>query len=193
MEAAARTGSGVAWPRILLVALLVWWTLRAAVSSAWIFLDFVNLAFHEAGHLVLSFGGSTLHYLGGTLGQLLVPGLLAGYFLLYRQQPLGAAFCLWWLGENLVNVSVYMADARELALPLVGGGEHDWNELFFRWGLLDQDSVRRISGATHLLGGVVMLVGLAWCVLLALPRERRRRVRDSLVSRWPWLEPVLHP
>ena len=154
---------GFSWPRLALVLLLAWWTLRLATTSAWIFLDFVNLAFHEAGHLFLSFAGSTVHYLGGTIGQLLVPSLLLWYFLTWRRQPLGAAFCAWWIGQNLINISVYMADARELTLPLVGGGDHDWNELLFRWGMLGQDSVQRISGATHFLGVVVMLLGLAWC------------------------------
>ena len=37
------------------------------------FLDGVNLAFHEAGHLFFAFFGQTLQFLGGTLGQLLFP------------------------------------------------------------------------------------------------------------------------
>ena len=55
-------------------------------------LDFVNLAFHEAGHLFLAPFGETLHYLGGTLGQLAVPFVLGGYYLVARPtRPLGAA------------------------------------------------------------------------------------------------------
>jgi hypothetical protein len=192
---AARSGgqvrSGIPWPRLALVLLLAWWTLRLASTSKWIFLDFVNLAFHEAGHLFLSFAGSTVHYLGGTLGQLLVPSLLLYYFLARQRQPLGAAFCAWWFGQNLINVSVYMADARELALPLVGGGDHDWNELFFRWGLLGQDSVKRVSEMTHLLGVLVMLVGLIWCAYFALPASKRRAVYDATTSRYPWLESLI--
>jgi hypothetical protein len=191
MEAIAQPRPGISWPRAVLVGLLAWWTLRLMASSTWIFLDFVNLAFHEAGHLVFSFLGSTMHYLGGTLGQLLVPGLLADHFLFRQQQPLGAAFCLWWLGQNFINISVYMADARELALPLVGGGDHDWNELFFRFGLLAEDSVRRVSSATHVLGVAVMLPGLAWCAYFVLPASRRERIRDRVTSRWPWLAPAL--
>jgi len=191
MEAVTRPRSAVSWPRIALVALLAWWTLHLMASSRWIFLDFVNLAFHEAGHLIFSFLGTTVHYLGGTLGQLLVPGMLLFHFLFRQRQPLGAAFCLWWFGQNFINISVYMADARELALPLVGGGDHDWNELFFRFGMLGQDSVQRISGASRLSGVTIMLLGLAWCIFLALPRDRRRRVTESLASRWTWLEPAL--
>src|SRR5262249_30280440 len=87
--------------------------------------------------------------------------LLAGYFLRRDPpQPVGTAACVWWIGENLVNVSVYMADARDLALPLVGGGDHDWNELFYRFGLLGQESVSVVSGGTRGAGIVVMLLGL---------------------------------
>jgi hypothetical protein len=178
------------WGRIAGVGVLVWWTLWAA-RSEWIFLDFVNLAFHEAGHIFFRPLGSTMMYLGGTLGQLLVPLLLAGYFLLGQQRPLGSAFCLWWAGQNLANISVYMADARSLALPLVGGGDHDWNELFYRFGLLAEPSVRRVAAATWGLGVLVMIVGLAWCAFFALRPGLRERLRDALTRRQPRLAPFL--
>lgn len=148
----------------------------------------MNLAFHEAGHLFLIPFGSTLHYLGGTLGQLAVPALLGGCFLLRPPtRPLGAAFCAWWTGENFVNISVYMADARDLALPLVGGGDHDWNELFYRFGLLGTDSVRTVAALTHHLGVVVMLLGLAWVACFALPGGPRDALRDALARNAPAL------
>jgi len=168
------------WRALSLLALLGFWTVRlVAAPGRGCFLDLVNLAFHEAGHLFLTPFGSTLHYLGGTLGQLAVPALLAVYFLLVgRASPLGAAVCAWWSGENLVNISVYMADARDLALPLVGGGDHDWNELFYRFGLLGEDSVRIVSGGTRGAGIVLMLLGLGWVTFFALPS----RTRDTLIA-----------
>lgn len=138
-------------------------------------IDLVNLAFHEAGHLVFTPFGATLHYLGGTIGQVAVPVLLGWYFLARREQPAGAAFCGWWAGENLVNISVYMADARDLALPLVGGGDHDWNELFHRFGLLAEDSVRSVATATRGLGVVTMVAGVLWVAWHALHGSIRAR------------------
>jgi hypothetical protein len=171
-----RSGS----PRLALALLapLAWWTLRlAAEPGNGCSLDLVNLAFHEAGHLFLIPFGSTLHYLGGTLGQLAVPVLLAGTFLVVEPtRPLGAAACAWWAGENLVNISTYMADARDLALPLVGGGDHDWNELFYRFGLLGEESVRAVSGCTRALGFMVMVAGLLWVALFALPAAWKDRL-----------------
>jgi hypothetical protein len=129
--------------------------------------------------------GHIIHVLGGTLGQLAVPGLLIWYFLGRRNDAFAASFCLWWCGENLINVSTYMADARALALPLVGGGEHDWTELFFRWNTLDERSVVRISSATRSAGDVIMLLGLAWGILFVLPRVMRSGLVLRLAARAP--------
>jgi hypothetical protein len=176
---------GLTWPAIAVVVAVGWWTARLSVAEApWCFLDYVNLAFHEAGHLVFTPLGSTMHFLGGTLGQLIVPVGLVFYFVL-KQKSLGAAFCSWWTGESLVNVARYMADARELELPLVGGGEHDWNELFFRFGLLGQGPVEAISTWTHRLGVLLMLAGVAWCGYSALPPSAREAIRDRIARRAP--------
>jgi hypothetical protein len=176
----------------LLLLPLTWWTFSMGSGAAtWCFLDYVNLAFHEAGHLFLSFAGTTLHYLGGTIGQLLIPIALAFYFLIKEERPFAAAVCCWWLGESLVNVSIYMADARSLELPLVGGGDHDWNELFYRFGMLSESSVGATAAATHLIGVFLMVLGLAWALLFFLPREKLRRINRFLIARWPWLQRAL--
>lgn len=123
--------------------------------------------------------GSTLHLLGGTIMQLAVPAVLVGYFLVRRPDRFAAGVCFWWLGESLVNVARYMADARDLELQLIGG-EHDWNELFYRFGMLDESSVTTISFLTRGLGIVVMLCALAWLVALLLPQSVRRSAAGLL-------------
>jgi hypothetical protein len=190
-----RAGSSPAiWLYRLLLVWLAWWALRLGSGAvSWCWLDLVNLAFHEAGHVFLQPFGKTIHYLGGTIGQLLVPGLLAGYFLLWQARGYASAVCVWWFGENLVNVSVYMADARSLALPLVGGGDHDWNELFFRFGVLTEPAVATISGVTRGAGVLVMAAGLVWGLYFALPAPRRELLREALTSRLPWVRRALTP
>jgi hypothetical protein len=176
------------WLRIALLVLLAAWTaLLGSKAQQGCFLDLINLAFHEAGHLVFMPLGSTMHFLGGTLGQLAVPILLLVYFLVRERRPFAAAFCAWWIGENLVDIAVYMADARSLALPLVGGGEHDWNVLFYRFGLLGQDSVARVASLTHALGVLIMLVGFAWGACLVLPERLREGVRRTVAIHFPAL------
>ena len=187
----SQAGDRDGWPakrvlRLLLLLLTGWLTLRLLARPAnGCFLDLANLPFHEAGHVFLSPFGHILHVLGGTLGQLAVPAVLIGYFIGWRNDAFAASFCLWWFGENLINVSTYMADARELALPLVGGGEHDWAELFFRWHTLDEDSVAKISSMTRVTGDLIMLLGLVWGVLFVLPRALRSDLVLRLAARAP--------
>jgi hypothetical protein len=129
------------------------------------FLDSVNLAFHEAGHLFLGPFGMTLHVLGGTLLQLAVPLLCAGHFLREgrRFEPW---ICVFWAGESLMYTAVYMADAVDMALPLVGGGEiHDWNWLLARWGMLGH--CRALAAATHALASVIVLGSLGAALRIA--------------------------
>ncbi|MBA3316493.1 MAG: hypothetical protein H0T50_00175 [Gemmatimonadales bacterium] len=126
-----------------------WQCLRTPSDYRW--LDSLDLAIHETGHLVFGFGGELLSLLGGTLFQLLVP---AGFVvaLLRQGDRHGATVPLWWLGQNCWNVSLYIKDARAQELPLVGGGEHDWALLLDRFGWLERDQA---------IGGAVFLIGVA--------------------------------
>ena len=96
-------------------------------------LDGVDLAIHETGHLVFGAFGEFVQFAGGTIMQLLMPLAFVGYFL-RRRDPHAATVALWWVAQNLWNISVYVADARAQELPLVGGGEHDWAYMLGRLG-----------------------------------------------------------
>jgi len=120
-------------------------------DSRWNVLDGVSLLMHEAGHLLFSFLGAFVQILGGTLLQLVMPISFLIYF--WRQRQIaGAQFGLFWLGQNLINVGVYVADARSQALPLIGDGLHDWAYLLGRIGLLQQDQV--IASMIYVLAAV---------------------------------------
>jgi len=127
-------------------------------------LDSLDLAIHETGHLVFMFGGETLTILGGTLFQLIVP--TAFVVALWRAGDRhGATVPLWWLGQNCWNISVYVRDARAQELPLVGGGEHDWATLLDQWGWMNRHGA--IADAVHLVGVLIYLVAIAggWLLL----------------------------
>jgi hypothetical protein len=133
---------------IPVLAYVVW----LAFAYDYHFLDGVNLLFHEAGHLFLNFFGETIHFLGGTLGQLFFPIACALHFL-----QAGKIFetCLMgiWLSESLMYTAHYLGDARAQSLPLVGGHIHDWNWLLTRWGLLDHCT--HIASALHFFAALL--------------------------------------
>jgi hypothetical protein len=129
--------------------------------GSWTLLDDVNLAVHEAGHVLFSPFGEFLMMLGGSVLQLIVPALFVGYFIRARQ-PFAAAIVLFWVAVNLFNVSVYIGDARARELPLITGDPttHDWTWLLIRMDLLGSDTriadfVRRIGVVTFLAATVL--------------------------------------
>jgi hypothetical protein len=167
--------------RATLLALLALWTasfLRAGMDAERLmgsFLHLVNLPFHEAGHVFLSPFGRFLTVLGGSLFQVAVPLLCAGVFLVKNRDPFAASVATWWAGQSLLDLAPYVADARALALPLLGGRTgaevegHDWEYLLATLGLLQRDVA--LGRLCFGLGAVLMLASLGWGGL-ALWRKR---------------------
>jgi len=141
-------------------------------AGEFLFLDNVNLPFHEFGHLFFSILGETIGIWGGTLMQLLIPFSILVYFYISRETG-GVFFCAFWLGENLLNIGVYINDARSLALPLVGGGEHDWNIILGSMKLLRYDHY--IAAIVKSLGWFIMLGSIVWFLVVGM----RGREEDS--------------
>ena len=132
----------------------------------WDPLDDLNLAVHEAGHMIFSSFGETITVLGGSLFQVLVPAVFVGYFVRTKQRYAAAA-TLSWVGVNFLNVARYIGDARAQELPLLGGEDtiHDWWYLLINWDLLPQDLT--IARWVHFLGVVAFLgaiIGGAWAI-----------------------------
>ena len=98
--------------------------------SSWHFIDGVNLVIHEAGHVFFHPFGTLLMFMGGSLLQIIVPCLFAGYFW-FQKEYLSFALMLLWAGQNIINVSVYVGDAIAMQLPLLGDDVtmHDWNNI----------------------------------------------------------------
>src|SRR5438034_8875264 len=103
--------------------------------------------------------------------QLLMPSLVVWYFT-RRGDRHAATVALWWVAQNLWNISVYVKDARAEELPLVGGGEHDWNYLLGEAGLLEQDQL--VGDAVRLAGALLSLWAClrGWTYGAEIGRER---------------------
>lgn len=146
--------------QVLAIALLVALLATLVVKSGWVpILDSANLALHEAGHPLVGLLSRRMEVYGGTIFQLLFPAVVVVHFV-RRSHPAGVAIGAIWLGESLHNVARYMADARVQELPLVGGGDHDWTEIFSRWGVLHLDT--RIANLTHALAWLLMFGAVVW-------------------------------
>lgn len=131
-------------------------------DDGFIFLDYVNLAFHEAGHPIFGIFGATLGLYGGTIGQVVFP-VVAELTFWRQREPVGCAVAGIWLFENFLNIARYMADARAQVLPLVGGGEHDWADIFTRWGVLSSDTaIAHVVAKASWIGMVSLWGWLVW-------------------------------
>ena len=138
-------------------------------------IDHANLLFHEAGHPIIGLFSNRLEPYGGTIGQLVFPIVLAVSFW-RKEQPLSFAGSVLWFFENWLNIARYMADARAQELPLVGGGDHDWNTIFGRWHVLAYDT--QIAAVVKTIGWIGMLAACVW-VGWQWYRDRNRMLTDS--------------
>ncbi|WP_412068974.1 hypothetical protein [Rubrivirga sp. IMCC43871] len=122
-----------------------------------------NLIIHEAGHDVFGLFGRTMMIAGGSILQLALPALFV-YQGVYWSRRVGTQLALLLLGQNVVDVSIYAADAQGRALPHLGGDRvsHDWHTLLAQAGLLE---------ATPVIAGLFVVGALAcWAAMLAVPR-----------------------
>jgi hypothetical protein len=123
------------------------------------------LVFHEAGHVLFRLLGEWMMVLGGSLGQLIMPAILAGALLVKNRDPFGASIGLWFFGVSLLDVAPYVYDALHPQLMLLSGmtgeeGGHDWIYLLTSLGLLPKAQI--IGAVVHKLGALVVILSLAW-------------------------------
>lgn len=137
------------------------------------FLHQVILPFHEFGHVLFSPFGRFMSILGGSLFQVLMPLGLMVAFMIKQRDNFGASMMLWWSGQSFIDVSPYIADAKNRLLPLIGGmGEeaHDWGNLLRMTGTLD--SAMTFARMSFLIGTLLMLASWAWGAYLLYKQYR---------------------
>lgn len=155
--------------RLPLFAVLAWQALRPLNEMGPHLFSGITFGAHEFGHLFFALFGEWMAIAGGSLMQLLVP-IGAAAVVLRSKDWFGAAVCALFLAASLGDLSWYVADASVLDLDLVSfssdGGEHDWNYLLGRAGLLGWD--REIAGALRAIGWLLVLASSLFTLQLAL-------------------------
>ena len=139
-------------------------------------LHLVNLPFHEAGHLVFAPFGSFMMSLGGSLLQVTVPLVCAVAFLKQPDDPFAASVCVWWAGQNLLDLAPYIDDARSLQLMLLGGPAdevegHDWEAILTSLGWLHLD--HSLARAAWVLGALTMTAAIVYAGWILLSSHRQ--------------------
>lgn len=127
---------------------------------------FTFLPIHEAGHFIFSIFGRTLMILGGSFWQIAFP--LIWFIIAAKQRSQVAPFPLFWVGENIMDVSLYMRDAPLRQMPLLGGHKsgHDWHNLFSAWGMLD--SAGTWADVMYYSGAVICIAAIAGGIYLSV-------------------------
>ena len=88
--------------------------------------------------------------------QVLIPLVCCIAFATTSPDPFGMAVMGWWTGENLMDVAIYIDDARALNLVLLGGHTgaevegHDWEHILQLTGLIAHD--HQIAWTVHWIG-----------------------------------------
>ena len=160
------------------------WVTAAVVTGAlawltysrdgWIpLLSAFDLAVHEFGHLLTLWAPALLCSVAGSALQIAAPLALAAYFW-WRRDDLAVILMVAWAAENLHNVSVYVADAQVMALPLFGddgsGAGHDWHNILLELGALGSADRLALVLKTASVMLFVVALGLA---TLGFCRTRR--------------------
>jgi hypothetical protein len=157
---------GRQWPgRVLVLGIMAFltWQMIFDENHATI-MSGINLAIHEGGHLLFQVFGEFLCICGGTIMQCAAP-VISAIVLMRAPDYFGIPFCGVWLASNLSGVSVYVADARAMEIPLVstGSGEiiHDWNFILSSMNMLSWDA--GIATALRLSGALLAVASTIGC------------------------------
>jgi hypothetical protein len=97
--------------------------------------------------------------------------VFVGYFV-WHQKYYSAAVVLFWVGQSIINVWVYAADAVAGQLLLTSGftgsegGFHDWNYMLTETGLIG--STKTVASVIRLAGTLVILSAGVFAVYYSL-------------------------
>jgi hypothetical protein len=161
---------------LLLIAIWGWFALVKNDQTP-IFV-YLNIAVHEVGHLLFRpFGELTMLIMGSGF-EVLFPLAAGLVFLIRKRDVVATAVCWGWAASALASAAIYIADADDGRLALLGAtgpdAAGDWErilgaEFFDKVYLADS-----IAGTVRTFGYVLWLVALglaAWVIVRSRLRE----------------------
>ena len=168
------------YPKLVFAVLLSVYFLSIAYAPLnGSFLDLVDLPIHEAGHLFFRPFGEFMMIAGGSLFQIIVPLVFAGYFF-WNEKYYSTAIVLFWVGQSVLNVFVYANDAVVMQIVLLGGltgsegSFHDWNYLLTETNLIN--STKTVAGAIRLLGTLTIVAAVVLSIYYSLyPQQSSKK------------------
>jgi hypothetical protein len=120
-------------------------------------IDTIDLFIHEAGHLVFRLFGQVLYFMGGSLFQVIIPIVTAVVF--GRNNLRSLMFTLYWIGQSMANVSIYIGDAPYQQLHLLSRHAlHDWHWLMVELNLMDD--IETIASVVNVIGILTCVAGI---------------------------------
>jgi len=108
--------------------------------------------------------GEFMSIAGGSLFQIIMPAVFVGYFI-WQNKYYAASIVLFWVGQSILNVYVYAADAVVMQLVLTSGftgsegSFHDWNYLLTATGLI---------GSAKIVAGIIRAIGTLTIIAAAI-------------------------
>jgi hypothetical protein len=132
--------------------------MRGQVSFVIWIIDTIDLFIHETGHLIFSIFGRFVGFLGGSVLQIIIPG--ATILVFARSTLRSIPFTFYWLGQNIVNVSIYIGDAPYQRLHLISRAAiHDWRWLLSYTGTMEY--AEDIALVVNIAGLLTCCIGIS--------------------------------
>ena len=153
---------------------------------------YVNLGFHELGHFLTYVFSDLVTALMGSIAQVALPGALAVYFFLFRDDWMAAGVCRAWGATSALEVAIYVADAPVQELVLIGGG-HDWAYILGPSGYDAIENAGAIADTIRDVAAVVIVAGLALCLAAPFRGASRRRAQAGAAASASALTPASRP
>jgi hypothetical protein len=133
-------------------------------------LDGVNQIIHQLGHVLFGSFDQFTGIIGGPLFQILVPAVIAtGIWFWKKRTTFG--FALFWLGESMINVSIYIKDARTMLLLPAHGEMRDWYLILGQMNMLSSDLT--LGSWVYIIAVLICLAGVGQAIYFFLKNSKQ--------------------